>query len=101
MLLCRHVLAVADLDTRKRNAVFAIRNATIVAELDISRRCAGSVRNLSTRQVPRTVAARVLAKAVRVLAIQLSANVVDRSVIDDLIALTKTRIAADVVNVDI
>ena len=29
MLLCRHVLAVADLDTRKRNAVFAIRNATI------------------------------------------------------------------------
>ena len=45
--------------------------------------------------------ARVLAKAVRVLATQSSAIVVDRSDIDNLSALTKTSLAVDVVNVDI
>ena len=43
--------------------------------------------------------ARVLAKAVRAVEAQTSAIVVDRSVIDDLIALVETRVAASVASV--
>ena len=99
MQSCQRVLAVADLDTRKRNVVFAIRNATFVAKLDISRRCADSVRNLSTSQVPRTVATKVLVVTVRTVEAQSSAIVVDRLVIDDLIALVKMRVAFSVASV--
>ena len=51
-------------------------------------------------RVPRAVA-RVLAKAARAVETQTSAIVVDRSVIDDLIVLVETRIAASVASVDI
>ena len=50
---------------------------------------------------PRAAVARVLAKAARAVETQTSAIVVDRSVIDDLIALVETRIAASVASVDI
>ena len=74
-------------------------SAAIVARLDISERCADNVRNLLASQVPRAAVARVLAKAVRAVEAQTSAIVVDRSVIDDLIALIETRIAASVASV--
>ena len=43
--------------------------------------------------------ARVLAKAVRAVETQTSAIVVDRSVINDLIALVETKVAVSVANV--
>ena len=95
------MLAVAKLDTRKRDVDSAMRSAAIVARLDISERCADNVRNLLASQVPRAAVARVLAKAVRAVEAQTSAIVVDRSVIDDLIALVETRIAASVASVAI
>ena len=64
MLSCKRVLAAADLDTRKRSVDCATRNATIVARLDISRRCAGNV----GYNVPRAVEARAVAKATRAAA---------------------------------
>ena len=76
-----------------------MRSAAIPARPDISERCADNVRNLLASQVPRAAVARVLAKAVRAMEAQTSAIVVDRSVIDDLIALVETRIAASVTNV--
>ena len=91
--------AVAKLDTRKRGVDSAMRSAVIVARPDISERCADNVRNLLASQVPRTAVARVLAKAVRAVEAQTSAIVVDRSVIDDLIALVETRVAASVASV--
>ena len=48
-------------------------------------------RNLLASQVPRAAVARALAKAARAVEAQTSAVVVDRSVIDDLIALVETR----------
>ena len=51
------------------------------------------------KQVPRAAVARVLAKAVRAVEAQTSAIVVDRSVIDDLIALVEMRVAASVASV--
>ena len=76
-----------------------MRSAAIVARLDISERCADNVRNLLASQVPRAAVARALAKAVRAVEAQTSAVVVDRSVIDDLIALVETRVAASVASV--
>ena len=49
--------------------------------------------------VPRAAVARALAKAARTVEAQISAIVVDKSVIDDLIALVDTRIAASVAGV--
>ena len=80
---------MAKLDTRKRGVDSAISSAAIVARPDISERCADNVRNLLASQVPRAAVARVLAKAARAVEAQTSAIVVDRSVIDDLIALAK------------
>ena len=77
-----------------------MRSAAIVARLDISRQCADNVRNLLASQVLRAAVARVLAKAARAVETQTSAIVVDRSVIDDLIVLVATRVAASVANVD-
>ena len=76
-----------------------MRSVAIVARLDISERCADNVGNLLASQVPRAGVARVLAKAVRAVEAQTSAIVVDRSVIDDLIALIETRVAASVASV--
>ena len=72
-----------------------------VARLDISERCADNVRNLLASQVPQAAVARVLVKAARALETQTSAIVVDRSVIDDLIALVETKVAVSVASVDI
>ena len=91
--------AVAQLGTRKRGVDSEMRSAAIVARPDISEWCADNVRNLLASQVPRAAAARVLAKAVRAMEAQTSAIVVDRSVIDHLIALVDTRIAASVASV--
>ena len=85
--------AVAKLDTRKRYVDSAVRSAAIVARLDISERCADNVRNLLASQVPRAAVARVLAKAARAVETQTSAIVVDKSVIDDLIALVEPKVA--------
>ena len=93
------VPAVAKLDTRKRGVDSAMRSVAIVARLDISERCADNVGNLLASQVPRAGVARVLAKAVRAVEAQTSAIVVDKSVIDDLIALIETRVAASVASV--
>ena len=76
-----------------------MRSAAIVARLDISERCADNVRNLLASQVPQAAVARVLAKAARAVETQTSAIVVDRSVIDDLIALVETRVAVSVASV--
>ena len=84
---------MAKLDTRKRDVDSAMRSAAIVARLDISERCADNVRNLLASQVPRETVARVLAKAARAVETQTSAVVVDRSVIDDLIAIVETKVA--------
>ena len=83
----------------KRDVDSAMRSAGIVARLDISERCADNVKSLLASQVPRTAVARVLAKAVRAVEEQTSAVVVDRLVIDDLIALVETRVAASVASV--
>ena len=85
------VPAVAKLDTRKRGVDSAMRSAAIVARPDISERCGDNV--------PRAAVARVLTKAVRDVEAQTSAIVVDKSVIDDLIALVETRVAASVASV--
>ena len=90
---------MAKLDTRKRGVDNAMPSAAIVARLDISERCADNVRNLLASQVPRAAVARALAKAARAVETQTSAVVVDRSVIDDLIALVETRVAAYVAEV--
>ena len=76
-----------------------MRSAAIVARLDISERCADDVKSLLASQVPRTAVPRVLAKAVRAVEALTSAIVVDRLVIDDLIALVETRLAASVASV--
>ena len=76
-----------------------MRSAAIVVRLDISGRCADNVRNLLASQVPRAAVARVLAKAARAVDTQTSTIVVDRSVIDDLIALVETKVAVSVANV--
>ena len=73
-----------------------MRSAAIVARLDISERCADNVRNLLASQIPRATVAGVLAKAARAVETQTSAIVVDRSVIDDLIALVETKVAVSV-----
>ena len=98
---CQRVLAVAKLDTRKRCVDSAMRSASIVERLDISGRCADNVRNLLAIQVPRAAVARVLAKVARAVETQTSAIVVDRSVIDDVIALVETKVLISVANVDI
>ena len=98
---CQRVPAVAKLDTRKRGVDSAMRSAAIVARPGISRRCADNVRNLLASQVPRAAVARVLAKAARAVETQTSAIVVDRSVIDDLIAFVETKVTVFVANVDI
>ena len=90
---------MAKLDTRKRDVDSAMRSVATVARLDISELCADNVKSLLASQVPRTAVARVLAKAVRAVEAQTSAIVVDRSVIDDLIALVETRVAASVESV--
>ena len=76
-----------------------MRSVAIVARPDISDRCADNVRNLLANQVPRAAVSRVLAKAVRAVEAQTSAVVVDKSVIDDLIALVDTKVAVSVANV--
>ena len=76
-----------------------MRSAAIVARLDISERSADNVKSLLASQVPRAAVARVLEKAVRAVEAQKSAIVVDRSVIDDLIALVETRVADSVATV--
>ena len=70
-----------------------------MARQDISERCADNVKSLLASEVPRASVARVLAKAVRAVEAQTSAVIVDRSVIDDLIALVETRVAASVASV--
>ena len=95
---CQRVPAVAKLHTRKRGVGSAMASAAIVAKLDISERCADNVRNKLASQVPRAAVARVAARAVET---QTSAIVVDRSVIDDLVALVETKVAVSVANVDI
>ena len=50
---------------------------------------------------PRAAVARVLAKAARAVETQTSVIVVDRSVIDDLIAFVETKVAVSVANVNI
>ena len=87
----QRVLAVAKLDTRRRDVDSAMRSAAIVARLDISRQCADNVRNLLASQVPRAAVARVLAKAARAVETQTRAIVVDRSVTDELIVLAETK----------
>ena len=67
--------------------------------LDTSERCADNVKSLLASQVPRTAVARVLAKAVRAVEAQTSAIVVNRLVIDDMIALVETRVVAFVASV--
>ena len=57
------------------------------------------MRNLLPSQVPRAAVARVLAKAARAVEAQTGAIGAHRSVIDDLIALVETRIAASVASV--
>ena len=57
------------------------------------------MKNLLANQVPRAAEARVLAKAARAVEAQTGAIVVDRSVIDDLIALVETRVAVSVASV--
>ena len=57
------------------------------------------MKRLLASQVPRAAVARVLAKAARAVEAQTSAVVVDKSVIDDLIALVETRVAASVASV--
>ena len=96
---CQRVPAVAKLDTRKRDVDSAMRSAAIVARLDISERCADNVKSLLASQVPRAAVGRVLAKAGRAVEAQTRAIVVDRLVIDDLIALVATRVAASVASV--
>ena len=76
-----------------------MRSAAIMARLDISERCADNVKSLLASQVPRAAVARVLAKAVRAVEALTSAFVVDRSVIDDLVALVETRVVASVASV--
>ena len=83
------------LDTRKRGVDSAMPSAAIVARLDLSERCAHNVRNLLANQVPRTA----VAKAARAVEAKTSAIVVDKSVIDDLIAPVETRVAASVESV--
>ena len=63
--------------------------------------CRHNVRSLLASEVLRAAVARVLAKAARAVETQTSAIVVDRSGIDDLIALVETRVAASVASVDI
>ena len=92
---------MAKLDTRKRGVNSAMPIAAIVARPDISERCADNVRKLLASQVPRAAVARDLAKAALAVEAQTSAIVVDRSVIDDLIALVETRVAASVASVAI
>ena len=58
-------------------------------------------REKSASQVPRAEVVRVLAKAARAVETQTSAIVVEKSVIDNLIALVETRIAVSVASVDI
>ena len=65
-------------------------SAATVARLNVPERCADNA-SLLASQVPRTAVARVLAKAVRAVETLTSAIVLDRSVIDDLIALIKTK----------
>ena len=76
-----------------------MRSAAVVARLDISERCADNVKSLLASQVPRTAVAQVLAKAVRTVEALTSAIVVDRLVIDDLIVLVETGVAASVASV--
>ena len=90
---------MAKLATRKRDVDSAMRSVAIVTRLDISERCADNMKSLLASQVPRTAVARVLAKAVRAVEAQTSAIVVDRLVIDDLIALVETRVATSVASV--
>ena len=78
-----------------------MRSAAIVARPDISERCADNVRILLASQVPRAAVLRVLAKAAQTVEAQTSASVVDRSVIDDLIARVETKVAVSAANVDI
>ena len=92
-VMSQRVLAVAKLDTRKRGVDSAMPSAAIAARLDISERCADNVRNLLANQVPRPEVAKIMAKAARAVEIQTSAVVVDRSVIDDPIALVEARVA--------
>ena len=87
---------MAKLDTRKRDVDSAMRSAAIVVRLDISERCADNVKSLLASQVP---SRRVLAKAVRAVEALTCAIVVDKSVIDDLIALVETQVAVSVASV--
>ena len=93
------IIACAKLDSRKREVDSTMGSAAIVARPDITERCADNVKSLLATQVPRAAVARVLVKAVRTLEALTSAIVVDKSVIDDLIALVETRIAASVASV--
>ena len=71
---------------KQRGVDSAMRSAATVVRLEISGRCADDVGNLLASQVPRAAVARVLAKATRAVETTTSATVVDKSVIDDLIA---------------
>ena len=68
----------------------------IAAKLDISRRCAGNMRNQWSSQVPRATVASTV-KAAQAAATPTSAIVVDSSVIEDLIVLVDMKIAVAVV----
>ena len=86
-LCCQRVPVVAKAGHEKARCRF--RNAKCSKwrqDPSISDRCADNVRNLLASQVPRAAVARVLAKAAGAVETQTSAIVVDRSVIDDLIA---------------
>ena len=86
---------------KSRSVDCAMQSATIAAKLDISRRCAGNVRNQWSSQVPRAAVARAAVKAAQAAATPTNAIVVDSSATEDLIVLVEMRIAVAVVNDDI
>ena len=77
-----------------------MQSAAIAAKLDISRRCAGNVRNQMSSQIPRAAVARVAVKAAKAVTTPKSAIAVDKSAIEDLIVLTEMKVAVAVENED-
>ena len=90
-----------EIDTKSRSVDCAMQSAAIAAKLDISRRCAGNVRNPWSSQVLRAAVAIAAVKAAQAAATPTSAIVVDSSAIEDLLVLVEMRIAVAVVNEDI
>ena len=98
VLSCQRVLAVVKVDMKSRSVDCAMRSVAIAAKLDMSRRCAGNVRNPWSSQVPQAAVARAAGKAAQAAATPTSAIAVDSSAIEGLIALVEMKIAVVVVN---